>query len=244
MRNEGQWKATKYRAVPGGLTVGPEVGPGSRLAAGLTARAYGTHLSTYARGRLGDLGCGEVPLYEAYRDLVDRSICLDWPGTKRVLSHVEIECDLSDPLPLVDGSLETVVLSDVLEHVPEPSALWRELGRVITPGGNVLLNVPFFYWLHEQPHDYYRYTSHALRRFAETNGFDVVHLEPLGGSVEVAVDFVAKHLSVVPVAGNPLAWIVQTAALWWSASPPGRFVLRVTGDRFPLAYFMVARRRG
>ena len=242
MRNEDRWRPTKYEIVSGRASVGPAVAPGSRLAADLVARAYRSHIPRYASGTLADLGCGEVPLYGMYRAHVENIVCVDWPSSKHRLSHVDVQCDLSEPLPLASNSVETVVLSDVLEHVLDPGALWREMRRVVAPGGYVLVNVPFLYWLHEQPHDYYRYTTHALRHLAEATGFDVEHLEVLGGSIEVGVDILGKHLSVVPGIGPWLARIVQAAGIWWSRSPPGHSVIRITGRRFPLSYFMVARR--
>jgi SAM-dependent methyltransferase len=243
MKNERHWHPTKYQNANGEASVG-SVGPGSRLAADLVARAYGTHVPRFATGTLADLGCGEVPLYDIYRTHVDRIVCVDWPSSKHTLSHVDVECDLSQPLPFLPGSFQTVVLSDVLEHVPEPAALWSELGRIVAPGGYVLVNVPFLYWLHEEPHDYYRYTSYALRRLAEGSGFRVEHLEALGGSIEVGVDFISKHLSVVPVIGRWLARIVQAVGISWSRSAPGASLIRLTGKRFPLSYFMVVCKDG
>ena len=242
MRNEDQWRPTKYQNVNGRATAGPAVGPGSRLAADLVARAYRSYIPRYASGTLADLGCGEVPLYGIYRTHVDNIVCVDWPSSKHQLSHVDVQCDLSEPLALASNSVETVVLSDVLEHVLDPAALWREMGRIVAPGGYVLVNVPFLYWLHEQPHDYYRYTEYALRHLAGATGFTVEHLEALGGSVEVGVDILSKHLSVLPGFGPWLARIVQAAGSSWSKSAPGRSLIRHTGKRFPLSYFMLARR--
>ena len=56
------------------------------------------------------------------------------------------------------------------------------------------MNVPFYYWLHERPHDYYRYTEYALRRFAETAGFNFLLIKTLGGVPEIIADILAKNL--------------------------------------------------
>jgi SAM-dependent methyltransferase len=45
-------------------------------------------------------------------------------------------------LPFDDGSLDAVVMLDVLEHVPEPRAALTEARRVLRPGGVILLSVP------------------------------------------------------------------------------------------------------
>ena len=65
----------------------------------------------------------------------------------------------------------------------------------------MLLSVPFFYWLHEESYDFYRYTKYALRRFAETTGFEVVLIKELGGAPEMVVEYFFKmHLEV----GRPI----------------------------------------
>ncbi|HRF81361.1 MAG TPA: methyltransferase domain-containing protein, partial [Flavobacteriales bacterium] len=77
-------------------------------------------------------------------------------------------------------SFDTIILSDVLEHIRKPEALVKEMYRILAPGGQVIMNVPFYYGLHEQPFDYYRYTQFALRAITEDAGFAVVELEAIG----------------------------------------------------------------
>jgi len=46
-------------------------------------------------------------------------------------------------LTLLDASLDLIVSSDVLEHVPDASAAFRESFRVLRPGGAHVFTVPF-----------------------------------------------------------------------------------------------------
>lgn len=220
------------------------VGVGSRLMADLIAASFQRHLPAHCRGRLLDLGCGMVPLLLVYEPLVSENICIDWGNTPHKNQYLDFECDLAQRLPLDDGSVDTVILSDVLEHLPEPERLWGELHRVLTPGGKVLLSVPFFYWLHEQPHDYYRYTEFALRRFAEGSGFRVEVLEPMGGAPEIMADIFAKNALRVPRLGYFLARTAQGFVGWLLKTRLGRRMSRATRADFPIGYFMVAQRLG
>lgn len=245
MRHADRWIESKYVQRSGRLVASrhvAEVGVGSRLITDRIAALYDQHLPRYARGRLIDLGCGKVPLYGGYRGLVDEVTCVDWPQSVHAGHHLDLEADLCQPLPFADASFDTVILSDVLEHVPTPEALWSEMARLLAPGGHVVLNTPFLYGIHEAPHDYARYTEFALRRFAQQAGLDVTLLLTIGGSLHVLADLLAKHLAHLPVAGNALASAAQGAVALLDRSRFGQRVAARTGSRFPLGYFLVATR--
>ncbi len=244
MKNADRWQPSKYVMRGGRLRATRDVavlGVGSRLVADLVASRYAEHVPRWARGRLADLGCGLVPLYATYQPHVDAVTCMDWPQSLHASPHVDLPMDLNKPIDWPDASLETIVLSDVLEHLPDPRGVWREMARLLSPGGHALINVPFLYGVHEAPHDYARYTQFALRRFAEDVGLQVVCLESLGGSLHVLADLLAKHVAALPWVGHGLAALIQSAVGGLDATPLGRAMVQRTGDRFPLGYFMVVR---
>jgi SAM-dependent methyltransferase len=243
VKDPNSWKPSKFVLAQGRLRGSRdtnEVAIGSRLVTDLTARWYEAQIAQYARGRLLDLGCGKIPLFDAYRKYVSENVCVDWGNSLHRNHHLDIECDLTQPLPFADGEFDTIILSDVLEHIPEPQKLWQEMARVLSARGRILLNVPFFYWLHEQPHDYYRYTAHALERFAGLAGLRIAHLSAIGGAPEVLADILAKNLVQVPLIGRPLAAFTQTATRWCVDTGPGRRISVKTAQQFPLAYALVA----
>ncbi|MGD0126618.1 MAG: class I SAM-dependent methyltransferase [Terriglobia bacterium] len=243
MQNKGKWVPSKFVLRKGALAASrnrSEVGAGSRLIADIVAGYYGAHIPQYARGRLLDLGCGKVPLYEAYRSYVTENVCIDWENTPHKNEYLDATCDLTQRLPYDDGEFDTIILSDVLEHIPQPENLWREMSRVLKPGGNVLLSVPFYYWLHETPYDFYRYTEFALRRFADSSHFKVRVLDATGGTPEILADLLAKQAQVIPVIGRGVAIVVQSATRVLLKTGLGRKCSEKTRKKFPLGYFMVA----
>jgi SAM-dependent methyltransferase len=245
MRQADRWTESKYVRRGDRLEASrdpDEVGVGSRLITDLVAAFYAEQLPLHARGRLVDLGCGKAPLYGTYRTLVDAVTCVDWPQSPHASLHVDRDADLSGVLPFDDAAFDTIILSDVLEHVAEPERLWREMARILAPRGRALINVPFLYGVHEAPHDYARYTEFALRRFAANAGLAVLLLQPVGGSLHVLADLLGKHLAHVPLIGSVLASAVQGAVSLFDRTAWGRRIAASTGARFPLGYFMVVAR--
>jgi SAM-dependent methyltransferase len=134
---------------------------------------------TPAGARVLDAGAGDAP----YRPLFAHCsyITQDWPGSPHAGARkVDVVADLHD-LPEELGGLDLVVCTEVLEHVADPGQVLAELHRVLRPGGELLITVPFVAGLHEEPHDFYRYTSHALRMLLGRAGFSAIDVEPLTG---------------------------------------------------------------
>jgi SAM-dependent methyltransferase len=238
MRSPDSWRPSvfDYRHGRWHTSLDPsKVAVSSRVATEVAAGAYSTAIARHARGQLLDLGCGSVPCYGMYRSLVDSIICVDWAASLHAGTHVDVIADLNKPLPLRDGHWDTVVLTDVLEHIAYPDQLWGEMARVLRPGGTLILGVPFMYWLHEQPHDYFRYTEFRLRRFCEDAGFTVVELTATGDARAVACDMTLKLLSkVLPV------WMIKVLS---------RIAIRILADyeglpASPQGYLLVATRQG
>jgi SAM-dependent methyltransferase len=200
-------------------------------------------VAQYARGRLLDLGCGKVPLYGLYREKVQEITCVDWTSSLHGTKHLDVACDLNQPIPLPAESFDTILLSDVLEHLHEPEHACREVARLLAPGGHLLMNVPFFYGIHEAPFDYYRYTEFGLRRLIERAGLELISVDALGGIADIFADLSAKTMSRLPAFGRPAAWVMQHAAHTLGRTQLGAKLRERSGQRTPLGYFLVARRR-
>jgi ubiquinone/menaquinone biosynthesis C-methylase UbiE len=56
----------------------------------------------------------------------------------RFLQH-----DVAQPLPFADDSFHVIWCSEVLEHLFDPGFALREMHRVMTPGGTLLVTVPY-----------------------------------------------------------------------------------------------------
>ena len=126
-----------------------------------------------------DAGAGRAP----YRSLFEHAQyeTADFLAVKK--KHYEqpdYVCDLAQ-IPVEDARFDHVLLTQVLEHLPEPATVLSELHRVLKPGGTLWLTAPFFYIVHERPYDFYRYTPYGLRHLLETAGFEVREVAWLEG---------------------------------------------------------------
>lgn len=146
---------------------------------GLLARHVG-ELSRDLEGALVvDVGCGEAP-YRAMLAGFTRYVGLDAPGHPDSGSRADVLGDAC-ALPLRAAVADAVLCTEVLEHVVDPAALLSEAHRVLKPGGALLLSVPFTWQIHDEPHDYWRFTEHGLRLVIERAGFRVSSLRSTNG---------------------------------------------------------------
>ena len=129
----------------------------------------------YIRGRVLDIGAGER---NRYADLFKASeyVTMDVHSGSNVQIVGSIEA-----VPAEAESFDSIVCTQVLEHVPHPVQAIKELHRVLKPGGHVLVTVPQVAELHEEPNDFFRYTPFGLEKLFGETGFHVVEKMQRGG---------------------------------------------------------------
>jgi SAM-dependent methyltransferase len=77
-------------------------------------------------------------------------------------------------LPFLEDSCDRVACLALLEHVPDPSEIVKEILRVLKPGSKVEAVVPFCHPYHAYPSDYMRFSREGLTdMFADFDSLDV-----------------------------------------------------------------------
>lgn len=104
---------------------------------------YAAKLLPTKPGRWIDLGCGQGELL-ARADVPKGGLGLDRDRTalKAGTGARFVVADLAQPLPFADDSFDGVSLVEVIEHLPDAEALVREIGRILRPGGWLVLTTP------------------------------------------------------------------------------------------------------
>jgi len=130
-----------------------------------------SELSRYITGTILDLGANDnnKDQFVSYTDSdISRYISLDVSQDEDLHIVADGRC-----LPFSNNSIDTVILSAVLEHIPiqDVNKFLDEVYRILKSGGTVIAYIPFVYPLHAQPNDYYRPTFYGLSSIFLDKGF-------------------------------------------------------------------------
>ena len=140
-------------------------------------------------------------------------------------------------VPLAGATFDLVVCGELLEHVPDPKPVLREIYRVLKPGGTVLITVPFLFRIHADPFDFGRYTDRYWELNINKVGFEIFEVEKQGLFYAVISNFIEQYLQNIRPPkpfGRPIQSIfrrfitnpLKRFALWREAKP------HIRDDRF------------
>jgi len=245
MKNKENWNPSKYIWKKGKLIASrdkKQVSVGSRLIVDIIANYYCQFLPRYANGKLLDLGCGYVPLFHVYNKYVSDIVCVDWENSIHKNEYLDFTCNLNNELPFESNEFDTIILSDVLEHIQNPQLLWKEMTRILSINGVIIFNVPFLYKVHEIPYDYYRYTEFKLKQFIENENLELVYFESIGGVLEVLGDISSKLLAFFGFIGEVMSNIVLHSVKLINKTKLGKKIYHKTKNIFPLGYFLIVKK--
>jgi ubiquinone/menaquinone biosynthesis C-methylase UbiE len=159
-----------------------------------------------------DAGAGDAPYRELFRHA--RYESADFEKVNKQYATSTYVCDLVS-IPVEDERFDFVLLNQVLEHLPEPKQVLRELNRVLKPGGKLFCTAPLFYEEHEKPYDFYRYTQFAYRYLLGESGFTIDRIDWMEGylgTVAYQLHTASRYLPASPRA-------LHAGTLGYVASP-------------------------
>ncbi len=168
-----------------------------------------------ARGQLLDVGCGHKPYEPHFKPYVDRYLGLEYPATRGARNGDVHGSSMA--LPFATSTFDTVVSFQVLEHVPDPQQMVDECMRVLRPGGRLLLTANFLWGLHEEPHDYFRFSRYGFALLLERAGCEHIEIQAMAGSWvttgQRVAYAIARHMSTWPsVLRVPVLFALQWCA--------------------------------
>lgn len=125
-------------------------------------------------------------------------------------------------IPVADGSFEVILCTEVLEHVSKPIDVVREFGRILAPGGRLILTAPLGSGIHQEPYHFYGgYTPYWYRRFLTEAGFESIEVAANAGSVRHIAQETIRFVQMTRPFGLAAPWYVQLlwAPFWLVLAP-------------------------
>lgn len=140
-------------------------------------------IKKYAKGIVLDIGCGNKPYEKYFNEQISRYVGCDIIQSD--LNKVDVICAANN-IPLENSSFDTVFSTQTIEHVEDHQGLINEAYRLIKPGGYFIVSGPLYWYLHEEPYDFFRFTKYGFTYIFEKAGFEVVEIIPNGGAWSIA----------------------------------------------------------
>lgn len=150
-------------------------------------------------GKVLDVGGGDGKRYRHFFHSEDfTSVDID----PKTFPNIVASCE---NLPFPEGTFDTVLCSQMLEHVLDPRKCLEEIYRVLKPEGRLLLTVPQWNELHAEPNDYWRFTNYGITLLCSLAGFKLEVVEQRGSYHSVIAQIrIRKMIDVLQPHSRPL----------------------------------------
>ncbi len=131
--------------------------------------------SHFINGKVLDIGAGEFSRYQNLFRYIEY-IKMDINDS----SNIDV-VGSADDIPFPNNTFDSVICTQVFEHLKNPNTAAKEIYRVLKNGGHLLITVPQTNELHEEPNDFFRYTNFGISEIFREIGFRLIAYEQRGG---------------------------------------------------------------
>lgn len=166
----------------------------------LTIYKYLKNSLPIIKGKLLDVGCGNSP----FKFLVNQTECeyvgIDIVGADNFdYKNTGIIIFDGENIPFENESFESIICTEVIEHIPNPEKIISEIHRVLKPNGTGIITLPWSARVHFAPHDFCRYTPYKLRLLFQN--FKSIEIKNRGTDINTIVSKM-----IVLFFGNLTSW--------------------------------------
>jgi SAM-dependent methyltransferase len=140
-----------------------------------------SEVSDQAHGVLLDIGCGAKPFRKVFAPFVEKHLGLEYSPESGYSENRADFCGDAMNLPLRDASVDTILCTEVMEHLPNPEKAVSEFSRILRKDGTVIITAPFCYPIHDA-WDFFRYSPDGIAEFLKRHDFEIVLVKPLSGT--------------------------------------------------------------
>ena len=144
------------------------------------------HIRHYISGETLDFGAGGAKYQHLIRPLASKYIPFDMQAGK----NIDVVGSVLNP-PFPNSSFDTVISTQVLEHVEKPWIMVGEINRILKSGGICILSAPFMAPYHADPQDYFRFTREGMKSLFQDD-FEIVECRPYGKTFMVLFESIKQ----------------------------------------------------
>lgn len=130
----------------------------------------------YVKGRVLDLGAGMAK----YKEIIVKNAGNYVACDVRKTENIDTICDVTN-LVFAPESFDTIISTQVFEHVSNPFLVAGEIKKVLKSGGHAIITAPFMAPFHPDPKDNFRFSKEGLEEIFKSNGFEIVESGIYGG---------------------------------------------------------------
>ncbi len=143
------------------------------------------HIMPHVKGRVLDLGAGTAK----YKPILIKNASDFITCDVRKTENIDTVCDVAN-LIFPPESFDTVISTQVFEHVNNPFSVVREIKKVLKSGGNAIITAPFMIPFHADPKDNFRFSREGLEEIFKSSGFEIVDSGIYGGFFTVLSEMI------------------------------------------------------
>jgi SAM-dependent methyltransferase len=145
-------------------------------------------------GSVLDVGCGLRPYEDCFSHCTYLGMDVEESGRRASDKRPDVYFNGLD-IPGDAERFDAAICTEVLEHCIDPVRLLSEINRVLKPGGQLLITVPFIWGEHEAPFDFRRYSHFGIEREVRRAGFQVSQLAKLVQGIDAVAMLVASEIN-------------------------------------------------
>lgn len=143
-----------------------------------------------------DFWCWEKPYKDMF--IFDSYTWVDFKNTGHDNSQNQVDVFWDGKkLPFEDSTFDSVIATEVFEHIFDIDNVLQELYRVLKKDAQIVITIPFVIHEHEIPYDFARYTHYWIVHIFQKNGFEIVKNEQYGSYAEVIFQLIIWFLGKI-----------------------------------------------
>lgn len=156
-------------------------------------------LPKYCKGETADVGAGHAKYSGMIKQYASSYVSVDDMSSEYQYGHDDFKPDVVSGvlhMPFENNKFDTVVCTEVLEHVEDPFQLFVEIARILKPGGYAMISSGWMAPYHEEPKDYWRFTVDAYKVLCKRGNLEFVESYRKGGFFTVLLYFVSRNITL------------------------------------------------